>query len=405
MNLAIVTSGFLPVPATKGGAVENLIVNFMNENEKSNTFSINVFSEYDEKALEEAKKYKNTSVIFIKSNFLVDLVDKCLFFIAKNIFKKKNSHSYRFIFKRLHFLNKVSLYLNKSDYDKILLENHPTQYLALKWRNNYKKYENKYYYHCHNELTNTYGCKDIMEKTNNFICVSEFRKKTIENYLGFESTNFSVVRNGIDTKTINKKPTNKEKQEILDKYNINKNDKILIYTGRVVDGKGVKELVSSLKKVKYKNFKLLLLGSSINALNVKTPYEEEVINIVSDIKDKVIFTGFINYDELYKYYGIADIAVLPSIMDDSAPLTVVESLSCGLPVITTDSGGIPEYANDKCAIILKRDHHIINNLAKSIDYLLNDDKKCQEMSEESIKAAEELTLKVYCTNLNNELIK
>lgn len=404
MKLAIVTGGFLPVPATKGGAVENLIVNFINENEKSNTFLINVFSEYDKKALEEAKKYKNTSVIFIKSNFVVDLADKCVFFIAKNIFKKKNSHSYRFIFKRLHFLNKVSLYLKKSNYDKILLENHPTQYLALKWRNNYKKYENKYYYHCHNELPSTYGCKDIMEKTDNFICVSEFRKKTIENYLGFENTKFSILRNGIDTKIINKKPTNEEKQEILDKYNINENNKILIYTGRVVDGKGVKELVSSLKKVKYENYKLLLLGSSINALNVKSVYEEEVINIVSDIKDKVIFTGFINYDELYKYYGIADIAVLPSIMDDSAPLTIVESLSCGLPVITTDSGGIPEYANDKCAIILKRDHHIINNLAKSIDELLNDDEKCERMGKEGENAAKELTINKYyndmCSCLN-----
>lgn len=404
MKLAIVTGGFLPVPATKGGAVENLIENFINENEKNNTFLINVFSEYDEKAVEESKKYKNTNVTFIKSNFIVDLCDKCVFFIAKSILKKKNSHSYRFIFKRLYFLNKVSLFLKKNDYDKVLLENHPTQYLSLKWRKNYKKYENKYYYHCHNELPSTYGCKDIMEKTNNFICVSEFRKKTIENYLGFENTKFSVVRNGIDTETITRKVTNEEKQEILDKYNINKNDKILIYTGRVVDGKGVKELVSSLKKVKYKNYKLLLLGSSINALNVKTPYEQEVLNIVDDIKDKVIFTGFVDYNELYKYYGIADIAVLPSIMDDSAPLTVVESLSSGLPVITTDSGGIPEYANDKCAIILKRDNNIISNLAKSIDYLLNNEEKCKEMQGEGKKAAQELTINKYYNDMCKNLI-
>ena len=33
MKLAIITSGFLPVPASKGGAVENLIVNLLNENE------------------------------------------------------------------------------------------------------------------------------------------------------------------------------------------------------------------------------------------------------------------------------------------------------------------------------------------------------------------------------------
>ena len=34
-KIAIITSGFLPVPASKGGAVENIVVNLLNENEKN----------------------------------------------------------------------------------------------------------------------------------------------------------------------------------------------------------------------------------------------------------------------------------------------------------------------------------------------------------------------------------
>ena len=56
MKLAIVTGGFLPVPATKGGAVENLIQNFMNENEKYNDFNITIFSDFDENAKEEIER-------------------------------------------------------------------------------------------------------------------------------------------------------------------------------------------------------------------------------------------------------------------------------------------------------------------------------------------------------------
>ncbi len=405
MKLAIITSGFLPIPATKGGAVENLIENFMKENEKYNDFEITIFSEYDETAKEAIKSYKNSNVIFIKSNFIADKIDKLIFFVAKNILKKKNSHSYRFILKRLFFLNKVSKYLKKLNFDKILLENHPTQYLALKWRKNYIKYDGKYYYHCHNELPSTYGCKEIMEKTRSFICVSKFRKDTISEYLKFKNTRFTVVKNGIDTLSIKKSISNKEKEEIKKSLGIRNDDKILIYTGRIVEGKGVKELISALKNVKFDKYKLLLVGSSINALNVKSAYEEETIKLINEIKDKVICTGFISYKELYKYYGIADIAILPSIIDDSAPLTIIESLVCGLPIITTNSGGIPEYVNNKCAIILNRDKDIVKNLTKSIEMLCVDEKKCEEMSKESYKISENLTMEEYYKNLTKELLK
>ena len=48
MNLAVITSGFLPLPASKGGAVENLKEHILNENEKVNDIYNSIFSKYDE---------------------------------------------------------------------------------------------------------------------------------------------------------------------------------------------------------------------------------------------------------------------------------------------------------------------------------------------------------------------
>ncbi len=403
MKLAIITSGFLPIPATKGGAVENLIVNFMNNNEENKYCDITVFSDYDDKALKESKKYKSTNVIFIKSNMIVSLIDRVIFFLAKNILKKPNSHSYRFIVKRLHFLRKVSKYLKKYDYDRLLLENHPTQYLSLKWNKNYIKYSGRYYYHCHNEFPGTYGCKDIIRNTKKFICVSKFRKNNVREYLDLKEEKFLVVRNGIDSKKIYREVKEAEKNELLLKYNIKNDEKILIFTGRIVPGKGIKELLEAIKLTKNNNFKLLILGSSLNDIKEKTQYQIEIEKIVDTIKDKVIFTGFVNYEELYKYYSVANIAVLPSMLEDSAPLTIIESLVCGLPIITTYSGGIPEYVNKKCSIILQRDKNLVKNIASSIDELLNDDLKCAEMSKESFRISKELTLEKYCKNLVNAI--
>lgn len=74
-------------------------------------------------------------------------------------------------------------------------------------------------------------------------------------------------------------------------------------------------------------------------------------------------------------------------MDDPAPLTVIESLTAGKALITTDSGGIPEYATEESSIILKRDESLVDNLASSITTVINDSSKRNHME----KAAGELT--------------
>ena len=47
MKVAVITSSNLPVPSTKGGAVENLIVNLLKENEVQNKINFQIFSTYD----------------------------------------------------------------------------------------------------------------------------------------------------------------------------------------------------------------------------------------------------------------------------------------------------------------------------------------------------------------------
>ncbi len=405
MKLAIITSGFLPVPASKGGAVENLIVNLLNENElnKKNPLNIIVYSDYDEIAKQSSKVYTQSNFVFIKTPKIINFLDKALFFVAKNWLKKTNSQSYRFILKRLYYLNKVSKYLKKYNYDKVLLENHPTQFLALKWRKNYRKYEGRYYYHCHNEFPGLYGCEKIIKETKKFICVSNYISKSLQNYLKLSSEKFVVLKNAINQDKFHQNISKERKGLLLRKYKIEHDDKVLLFTGRIVPEKGVLELLNALNYVKGK-YKLLIVGASLNSINAKTKYELEVESKVKSIEKKVVFTGYIDYDKIYELYQLADIAVLPSIWDDPAPLTIIESLTCGLPIITTNSGGIPEYVNNKCAIILdKKNNKFEINLAKSIEKLLNDKEKRMAMKAESLKISKNLTTKKYYNNFLNTL--
>ena len=94
-------------------------------------------------------------------------------------------------------------------------------------------------------------------------------------------------------------------------------------------------------------------------------YRTPLYELANNIKSKVFFTGYISQIDLAYYYNLADVAILPSIWDEPAGLTNIEAMACGLPVITTRSGGIPEYVGD-CGKLLKRDELLIQHLKETI---------------------------------------
>lgn len=75
MKIAFLTNGTSPVPATKGGAVENLIEDLLDENEKRHSFDFSVFSLYEEKATEQSKEYKNSNFYFVKPPKIINCLD------------------------------------------------------------------------------------------------------------------------------------------------------------------------------------------------------------------------------------------------------------------------------------------------------------------------------------------
>ena len=88
------------------------------------------------------------------------------------------------------------------------------------------------------------------------------------------------------------------------------------------------------------------------------------------------------------YYQMSNVAVLPSINDDPAPLTVFESMASGLPIITTYSGGIPEYADKQCAIFCHKDERIVSELSDAMDIVRKDSElvlKMQQHAKERVK--------------------
>jgi glycosyltransferase involved in cell wall biosynthesis len=103
---------------------------------------------------------------------------------------------------------------------------------------------------------------------------------------------------------------------------------------------------------------------------------------------KSVFLGSVQDEQLLvNAYGAADLFVLPS-MEDNFPNTALEAVACGLPIIGSRVGGIPEVVRDRqTGLLFNRGD--AQSLATSAQELLSDGAERRRMSEECRRIAVE----------------
>ena len=128
-----------------------------------------------------------------------------------------------------------------------------------------------------------------------------------------------------------KKWSIEEKQNFKSKYISSNNGLIFLFTGQMILRKGVNYLLNAWVKHTqlYPDDKLVLVGGGVFLERWKKEYRKY---------SSIIFEGTVAYDEIYKYYAIADVYILPTI-EDNWSLVVPEAMACGLPVATSIYNG------------------------------------------------------------------
>lgn len=103
------------------------------------------------------------------------------------------------------------------------------------------------------------------------------------------------------------------------------------------------EAVSELQK-EHNDIIMLLVGEGPDKGVFERMAKEKAI------EDKVIFTGYIDPEDLIKYYNSMDVFVLPSlttkIWKEQLGRALIEAMACEVPVIGSSSGAIPEVIGD-----------------------------------------------------------
>jgi glycosyltransferase involved in cell wall biosynthesis len=121
------------------------------------------------------------------------------------------------------------------------------------------------------------------------------------------------------------------------------NDILLVYAGRVAREKNMEFLLTAFAEVTpvVKNLRLLIIGDG----------QKQVVDDIKalpaklGITERVVFTGLIAYDRLPAYLAMCDIFVTASV-SEVHPLSVIEAMSAGLPVVGIHSPGISDTVED-----------------------------------------------------------
>ncbi len=153
-----------------------------------------------------------------------------------------------------------------------------------------------------------------------------------------ETNKFRLVKSGIEF-PCEKDILEFDNTELKNKLGIKSGEKIIGYMGRLDEVKGIDILIKAFAELDYEkdNLKLLVCGDGSMMYDCKLMCE------VLNIKNRVIFTGWI--DNIWNYYSLMDIFVIPSRMEGMGK-SAIEAIYSGVPVVANDVGGLNSIMNE-----------------------------------------------------------
>ena len=212
--------------------------------------------------------------------------------------------------------------------------------------------------------------KKVAPQLKNIICVSQPSKEDVISEFKVDEKKITVIPNGIDIGIF--KPTSIKKSLSF---------RIVTTASADIPLKGLRHLISALPRV-IRQFPL----TSLTVIG-KSPEKSNLNKLIDDLdlEDKITFRSGIPEKEIVKTYHDSDIAVIPSLYEGFG-FGAGEAMACGVPLISTDSGGLKQVIGDAA---LKIKPGSVNEIEEGILKLFSEEKIRQELAEKGRKRMEE----------------
>ena len=242
--------------------------------------------------------------------------------------------------------------------------------------------------------------KKIVEYLTKFYCDKTARELIVpsgKTYRLFKEKykvdrNVHIVPTGIEVERFNRDSQNlKEIENLKKELNIKKDDFVILFVGRLAKEKNIELLLEAHANITKKNkkCKLLIVGSG--------PDYEHFIEMSKNLKisDKVIFTNAIPWNEIPKYYCLANVFATAS-KTETQGLTVIEAMAASLPIVCVDDDSFNKV------VINGENGFLFNEKAEyeeDINTLIKEKYKLDSFSKQARRTADSYSLKYYADKI------
>jgi glycosyltransferase involved in cell wall biosynthesis len=182
--------------------------------------------------------------------------------------------------------------------------------------------------------------ESMLKRSNKIIAVSDFTRRELLQYYKVKENKIRVIHNGVDTTKF--QPAS-DKRKAKQELGFNPDDIAILSVGRLYARKGLFTLIESMPAVvhRFPHAKFIISGKGQSNEMKKLVAHAQKLNVT----DNIVFTGYYPDRKLPRLYQAADVFAF-STFYENLPFAVLEALSTGLPVVTTNVGGIPEMIED-----------------------------------------------------------
>jgi glycosyltransferase involved in cell wall biosynthesis len=379
-KIAILTSGRLPVPATRGGAVETKLDYILDYNAAHRLLDITVYS-----VVPDREVVVDTTVNHYVHYSLSSSWSK----IRRKIYKTMNREPY-YDEHIEYFLQRCLVDMRGQPYDAVIIANRPGYAMKLAASTSYNiilQINNDYL------NTNTGKAIKIKEACSLVITCSDYLTQRAASVPTQHEVPVKTVHNGIDiSRFVNAVPVDRKQ------LGLDENDFVVFFSGRLTKEKGILELIKAIRQLPdIDRLKLVIAGASFYGRDSgESPYMKQLKAEAEEVKEKVIFTGFVDYRQMPSYLKTASVAVVPSLWEEPFGLTVLEAMAAGVPLVATRCGGIPEVCADTAMLIDRTD--VSHHLADAIRFIHDHPQEAVQMGQRAQERSWTFDKEIFAKN-------
>jgi glycosyltransferase involved in cell wall biosynthesis len=194
--------------------------------------------------------------------------------------------------------------------------------------------------------------REILKNADKVLCLSRASSLGLESF-GLRKSKLDHFQYWIDLDIF--RPM--DKRSIREKLNL-EHEFTVLFVGRLIVKKGLRVLTEVARVLPEIRFIFIGVGP-----------EEKYLQAAAEAYENIYFLGKIDNRKLWKYYNCADLFCIPSLYEEGFGRVVMEAAACGVPVVGSNKGGIPEALDESVSVLIEPN---FENLYREIKSLAED---------------------------------